>query len=213
MPALPSPSRLSPPASGGDAGTRAGGSQAPSRPLPVPDVLGAQERQLRENRARGKCLVACPTGNEASAIVCLAALLGFFRGSSGGDESGDEGDNKNKVGDSSRDGGGDNTVEDGGDIGGSVRHGRKDEKKTEGDQDQHHERTTPSGSPFARCVFVVAGARARVTKVEVRSMLAAIQAYCPSAWPPRRLMKDVDKYFMTPGEHSWATLRNKLRAM
>lgn len=208
MPVLPSPRSRSPPARGGDdAGTGLGGLQTPATP-PVPDALGAQERH-GESRARGKCLVACPTGAEASVIVCLAALLAFFRdGSGAADESRDE----NKVGSGQREACGDNTVDDGGNIGGGVKHGRKDTEKGDGDEDKHHGGASPEG-PFARCAFFAVGARASVTKVEVRSMLAAIQAYCPSAWPPRRLMKDVDKYFMTPGEHSWATLLNRLLAM
>lgn len=39
-----------------------------------------------------------------------------------------------------------------------------------------------------------------------------LQQGCPWARPPRRLMQELNEYFMTSGEHSWATLRSRLAA-
>lgn len=50
----------------------------------------------------------------------------------------------------------------------------------------------------------------RVTKAEVRWWCLLLQQEYPWARPPRRLMQELNEYFMTPGEHSWWTLRDRL---
>lgn len=49
-----------------------------------------------------------------------------------------------------------------------------------------------------------------VTKSEVRWRFLLLQQEYPWARPPRRLMQELNEYFMTPGEHSWWTLRDSL---
>lgn len=49
-----------------------------------------------------------------------------------------------------------------------------------------------------------------VTKAEVRWRFLLLQQEYPWARPPRRLMQELNEYFMTPGEHSWWTLRDSL---
>lgn len=49
-----------------------------------------------------------------------------------------------------------------------------------------------------------------VTKTDVRWRFLLMQQECPWARPPRRLMQELNEYFMTRGEHSWNTLREML---
>lgn len=51
-----------------------------------------------------------------------------------------------------------------------------------------------------------------VTKAQLRWRFLLVQQECPWARPPRRLMQQLNEYFMTPGEHSWWTLSDRLSA-
>lgn len=136
----------------------------------------------------GKCLVVCPTGAEASVVVCLCALVAFF----------------------------------------PPPLSSPDPSKSSSSSTKHHLQQ-PSGpaSPQSCCSaeadgpgvepwlggggFSVlrrgAGAAAGVvTKAQIRWRFLLIQQECPWARPPRRLMQELNEYFMTPGQHSWWTL-------
>lgn len=49
-----------------------------------------------------------------------------------------------------------------------------------------------------------------VTKPQLRWRFLLLQQECPWARPPRRLMQELNEYFMTPGEHSWWSLSDQL---
>lgn len=49
-----------------------------------------------------------------------------------------------------------------------------------------------------------------VTKPQLRWRFLLLQQECPWARPPRRLMQELNEYFMSPGEHSWWSLSDHL---
>lgn len=116
--------------------------------------------------AMGNCLVVCPTGGEASVIICLAALVALF-----------------------------------------PRQTQSPVRTSAGDQvDDGGLESCFGGGRYA----VLRPGMGPVTKTEIRWRYILLQQECPWARPPRRLMQELNEYFMTPGEHSWWTLSDRL---
>lgn len=137
----------------------------------------------------GKCLVVCPTGAEASIIVCISALVAFFPPPHVPACS--------------------STA--------SAKSGRQQLLSTPPPQTsaavETHETERGEVEPYLgggkfsvlRPREMVATA-SMVTKAQLRTRFLLVQQECPWARPPRRLMQQLNEYFMTPGEHSWWTL-------
>lgn len=158
-----------------------------------------QQRQSREYLARtagapaGKCLVVCPTGAEASVIVCISALVAFFP-------------TPHVPASTST---------------ASAKSGLQQPLSTPSPQNfaavETHETEGGEAGPYLgggkfsvlRQRDMAATARI-VTKAQLRTRFLLVQQECPWARPPRRLMQQLNEYFMTPGEHSWWTLSNRL---
>lgn len=160
-----------------------------SHTQPLLSELSRKGRQHRSCPAArepaGRCLVVCPTGAEASVVVCLSALAAFF--SSVGDTvssptaSADETKGQTQIETCSR-ARGERGVDDG-----------------------------ELGLQLGRGGFnVLRRGAGVVTKAQLRWLFILLQQECPWARPPRRLMQELNEYFMTPGKHSWWTLSDYL---
>ena len=146
---------------------------------------------------RGKCLVVCPTGAEASVIVCLCALVAFFppppatANATSRTASADDRDQPQSPPTSSPKSFAAVKTTDDGDVGQYL-----------------------GGGSFKvlrrRSAAAAVTADVLVTKAQLRWRFLLVQQECPWARPPRRLMQELNEYFMTPGEHSWWTLSDRL---
>eukprot|EP00752_Nemacystus_decipiens_P004789 g4357.t3 len=167
-----------------------------------------QRRQSREGvvgmtgAPRRKCLVVCPTGAEASVIVCLCALVAFFppssttTGATNRTASAGDRDQPHQSSPLS-----------------SAKALTAGETADDGDVGQYfgggsfsllRRRSAPAETSAATTADVA------VTKAQLRWRFLLVQQECPWARPPRRLMQELNEYFMTPGEHSWWTLSDRL---
>ncbi|CAM9609314.1 unnamed protein product [Scytosiphon promiscuus] len=143
----------------------------------------------------GRCLVVCPTGAEASVAVCLCALVAFFpppppptpdpRSTSTSPASGNLQPPSNLS---------------------SSRPRAPAEADGQGDEPW----LGGGGFSVLRRGVGAGATTGVVTKAHLRWRFLLIQQECPWARPPRRLMQELNEYFMTPGEHSWWTLSDQL---
>lgn len=161
-------------------------------PVEVSEPLSTHCVETSEARAGG-CLVVCPTGSEASVIVCLAALIAFYpsrRTRNNQDLSAAAAEAAEVLDASPRNKKGSGIVECADDC---------------GDLEAQY----LGGDKGGFAVLQREGANA-VTKADVRWRFLLLQQECPWARPPRRLMQELNEYFMTPGEYSWWTLSDRL---
>lgn len=146
-------------------------------------------------RPRGKCLVVCPTGAEASVIVCLCALVAFFssppaagtlKRTASAQQHSSRTSSPQPLAALETDG----AAADDGEVGQYLGGG--------------------SFSVLRRRSAASATTDAVVTKAQLRWRFLLMQQECPWARPPRRLMQELNEFFMTPGEHSWWNLSDRL---
>lgn len=157
-----------------------------------------RQRQPKESLAdtgtvAGRCLVVCPTGAEASVIVCISALVAFFPPphvfTSSCMASANTDRQQPFSAPSPQTVAAIETHEtDGGEVGPHLGGGKFSVLSRRGTE-------------------VTANI---VTKAQLRTRFLLVQQECPWARPPRRLMQQLNEYFMTPGEHSWWTLSDRL---
>lgn len=217
--------------------------------LPPPQRRHAQ-RCASSRGAAGKCLVACPTGAEASVVVCLAALAAFFPPPPGSTASNhgapravleDRGTPENRAIAENR------VTAENRAIPETRAKPETREVPKNGRIPQHRGApenrataetgSTPEtrGTPENRATAEVSGKRETetdeqdpglqleqdgfavlrrgagvVTKPQLRWRFLLLQQECPWARPPRRLMQELNEYFMTPGQHSWWSLSDQL---
>ena len=136
----------------------------------------------------GRCLVVCPTGAEASVVICLAALIAFYPSSRGSPEKGGNRSPPAQLA---------------GEKLGSSPGSRGSEKIAYGELEAEYLGGVRGGFE------VLQRGDGAVTKADVRWRFLLLQQECPWARPPRRLMQELNEYFMTPGEHSWWTLSDR----
>lgn len=166
--------------------------------------LRQQRQQQRRRQTReylggkggvlaGRCLVVCPTGAEASVVVCISALVAFFPtphvpacSSTASAKSGLQRPPSTPS---------------------SPNVAVVETHETEGGEAGLY----LGGSKFSVLHRRDTAATASiVTKVQLRTRFLLVQQECPWARPPRRLMKQLNEYFLTPGEYSWWSLSYRL---
>ncbi|CAM9321435.1 unnamed protein product [Ectocarpus sp. 12 AP-2014] len=136
----------------------------------------------------GKCLVVCPTGADASVVVCLCALVAFFPPGPQANTNTSSG-NRNQQPQQQQL------------PSPSSRHALLADDTGGGDSG-----LWLGGGRFSVLRRTAAGV---VTKSQLRWRFLLMQQECPWARPPRRSMQELNEYFMTPGEHSWWTLSDR----
>lgn len=157
-----------------------------------PKLISQQDQQRLQQRVcpattetAGKCLIVCPTGADASIVVCLSALVAFFPpkrttpccSNACVDEIKVPSQNKTS-----------------GLTTGEAEIGEED-----------------AGQHFGGGRFAVLRRHAGVvTKAQVRWRYILLQQECPWARPPRRMMQELNEYFMSPREPSWWNLSDQL---
>lgn len=191
--------------------------EASTRPASPPQRRHPQPGALSKGGAAGKCLVACPTGAEASVVVCLSALAAFFPAppgstSDGGTPAAREGrlrlrsprqtsaSAENRAAAENR-----STPE---------KRATLDNHATTaavaGKCDTETDKEEPGLQQERDGFAVLRRGAGVVTKPQLRWRFLLLQQECPWARPPRRLMQELNEYFMSPGEHSWWSLSDHL---
>ena len=216
--------------------------KAPTYPASPPQRRDPQPGAFSIGGAAGKCLVACPTGAEASVVVCLSALAAFFppppaSTGDGGTSAAREGRLRLR---SPR-----RTSAAAENRATAETHSTPETRITQDNHATTDNHTAPENCAtqdnHATTAAAAAGAAAGagkcetetdeekpglqlgrggfavlrrgggvVTKPQLRWRFLLLQQECPWARPPRRLMQELNEYFMSPGEHSWWTLSDRL---
>ncbi|CAB1112059.1 unnamed protein product [Ectocarpus sp. CCAP 1310/34] len=136
----------------------------------------------------GKCLVVCPTGADASVVVCLCALVAFFPPGPQANTNTPSGNQNQQPQQQQL-------------LSPSSRHALVADEADGGNSG-----LWLGGGGFSVLPRTAAGV---VTKSQLRWRFLLMQQECPWAHPPRRSMQELNEYFMTPGEHSWWTLSDR----
>ncbi|CAM9229889.1 unnamed protein product, partial [Hapterophycus canaliculatus] len=139
----------------------------------------------------GRCLVVCPTGAEASVVVCLCALVALFPPPPTGAPCSSTPPPTNEN---------------------LQRRSEPPSPQTSSSAEADDAGFEPwlGGGEFSVLRRGAGAGAGVVNKAQLRWRFLLIQQECPWARPPRRLMQELNEYFMTPGEHSWWTLSDQL---